>query len=55
MQKQKKRKTEPEKKPKGNIPAPQMLKPPSVDDLLNKIDEAFYEEEEEDCGCWGRA
>lgn len=54
MQKQKKREDAPENKPKGSIPAPQLLKPPSVDELLDKIDEALYEEEEEDCGCWGR-
>ncbi len=55
MRKLKKRLDEPENKPKGSIPAPQLLKPPSVDELLGKIDEALYEGEMEDCGCWGRA
>jgi hypothetical protein len=55
MQKQKKRFDEPENKPKGNIPAMPSLKPPSVEALLNNIEDAFEEEENEACGCWGRA
>lgn len=51
----KKRKAPPEAKPKGSLPQMPTLAPPSVDDILDKIEEAFEEEETEACGCWGRA